>query len=135
MARHGTQRLSQAYEANLLAGVLLGNNPGLVEQLAAQVVAQGAFASFSRSDEREADRMAVPYMAQAGWDPEGLASMLERLIERYGDGGGGIAFFSTHPATSERIQNVRADARTLSTRGLRTNDGSFASIRSRAARY
>ncbi|MDX1420935.1 MAG: M48 family metallopeptidase [Rubricoccaceae bacterium] len=130
VARHGTQRLSQAYEANLLAGVLLGNNPGLVEQLAAQVVAQGAFASFSRSDEREADRMAIPYMAGAGWDPEGLARMFERLMAE--SGGGSVPFFSTHPTTQERIENVRALAQGYDGR---TNDGQFSSIRSRAARY
>jgi len=131
VARHGTQRLSQAYEPNVLAGVLLGGNPGLVEQLAAQVVAQGAFASFSRSDEREADRMAVPMMAGAGWDPEGLARMFERLMAESG-GGGGIPFFSTHPTTQDRIAGVRAMARGYDGR---TDDGQFSSIRSRAARY
>ena len=130
VARHGTQRLSKAYEANILAGVLLGGNPGLVEQLATQVVAQGAFAKFSRTDEREADRLGVGYMVDAGWNPEGLAQMLERIME----GGGGGGFFSTHPNPQERVQNVRALARSSGGRG-RTNDGQFSSIRSRAGRY
>jgi predicted Zn-dependent protease len=128
VARHGTRRLSQAYEANLLAAVVLGGNPGLVEQIAAQVVAQGAFASFSRADEREADALAVQYMAGAGWDPEGLARLLERLVSQ----GGGIALFSTHPAPQERAANVRALSRGHTGRD---DDGQFASVRSRAARF
>ena len=136
VARHGTQRMSQAYEANLLAGLLLGGNPGLVEQLATQVVATGAFAKFSRADEREADRLGVAFMARAGWDPEGLAQLLERLLAEQRGGGSSVGqFFSSHPTTQERVQNVRSQARQVGGRGLRTNDGSFASIRSRARRY
>ena len=135
VARHGTQRMSQAYEANLLAGLLLGGNPGLVEQLATQVVATGAFAKFSRADEREADRLGVAFMARAGWDPEGLAQMLERLLAEQRSGGGGVGqFFSSHPTTQERVQNVRAQARQVGGGG-RMNDSQFASIRSRARRY
>jgi predicted Zn-dependent protease len=47
-------------------------------------------------------------------------------------GGGGIPFFSTHPTTEDRIANVRALARGLDGR---SDDGQFASVRSRAARY
>jgi predicted Zn-dependent protease len=131
VSRHGTQRLSQAYEANLLAGILLGGNPGLVEQIAAQVVAQGAFARFSRADEREADQLAVPYMAGAGWDPEGLARLLERLVGE-GGGGGGIPLFATHPAPAERARDVRALARGYAGR---ESDNQFSAMRQRAARF
>lgn len=135
-ARHGTQRMSQAYEANILAGVLLGNNPGLAQQIAAQIAAQGAFASFSRSDEREADRLGVRYMADAGFDPEGLARMLEGLLDDQRREPGGVTrFFSTHPTTQERVAEVRQLARQVSRRGLRMNDGQFASVQARARRY
>lgn len=135
VARHGTQRLSKAQEANILAGVVLGGDPGLVEQLAAQIVAQGTFASFSRSDEREADRLGVRLMANAGYDPEGLARLLERLSEQEQSGGGGLTLFRSHPMSAERVRNVRSYARSINQRGLRMNDGEFSSIRSRAARY
>ena len=77
--RHGTERLSKANETNAIAGAVLGRNPGAATQIAAQVAAQGAFASFSRADEREADAVGVRIMAEAGYDPEGLAALLERL--------------------------------------------------------
>ncbi|HYE95579.1 MAG TPA: M48 family metallopeptidase [Rubricoccaceae bacterium] len=134
--RHGTRRMSQAYEANVIAGAVLGRNPGIAQQVAAQVVATGAFARFSRADENEADRIGVPIMAQAGYDPEGLARMLERLLEdNQRDPGAVGRFFSTHPTTRERVANVRALARSVNRSGLRMNDGDFAAARSRAQRY
>ena len=128
--RHGTQRLSKAQDANLIAGAVLGDSGGL-ERLGAQIAAQGAFASFSRSDEREADAVGVQIMARAGYDPDGLADLLERLASQ--EQGGGVQFFRSHPLSSERMQTVRQLARRYDSQGLRSNDGQFASVRRRAA--
>ncbi|WP_420457137.1 M48 family metallopeptidase [Rubrivirga sp.] len=129
-ARHGTQRLSKAQETNAVAGVLLGRSGG-VERIAAQIAAQGAFASFSRADEREADRLGVQIMARAGYDPDGLADLLERLAAQ--ERGGGVAFFRSHPLSSDRMAEVRRLARAYDGQRLRTTDGEFASVRRRAA--
>ena len=130
--RHGTQRLSAASETNAIAGAVLGGNPGVATQIAAQIAAQGAFASFSRSDEREADQMGVQLMAAAGYDPEGLAMLLNRLAQQE-QGGGGIAFFRSHPLSAERVQNVRQAAARVDRRGLNMNDAQFSSVQRRAA--
>ncbi len=129
VARHGTSRLSKAQEANVIAGAVLGRSQG-VGQIAAQVAAQGAFASFSRSDEREADQMGVELMVASGWDPDGLAALLSRLAQA--ERGGGAKFFRSHPLSSERMQTVQAMARRYDGRRLRTNDGQFASVQRRA---
>ena len=131
LARHGTQRYSQAQEANIIASILLGSNPGAIAQIGAQIAAAGAFARFSRDDEREADQMAVELMAATGYNPEGLARLLERLMQQ-GTGGG---FFSSHPNPEERVQNVRGFARGVNTSGLRMDESGFATVRSRAAQY
>lgn len=131
VARHGTQRLSAANELNTVAGAVLGQNPNAAATVAAQIAAQGTFASFSRRDEREADRLGIQIMAGAGYDPAGLANLLGRLAQQ--ERGGGIAFFRTHPLSSERVQNVRRDAQAVSRRGLRLDDSQFASVRRRAA--
>ncbi|MEM0963481.1 MAG: M48 family metallopeptidase [Bacteroidota bacterium] len=129
IARHGTQRLSAAQEVNVLAGAV--GVGGGVEGIAAQVAAQGAFASFSRRDEREADRLGVEIMASAGYDPDGLADLLERLASQ--ERRGGVALFRTHPYSSDRMRTVREMARRYDGRGLRMNDRQFASVRRRAA--
>jgi predicted Zn-dependent protease len=132
LARHGTRRYSQAQEANLLASILLGTNPGAIAQIGAQIAAAGAFARFSREDEREADEMAVELMAATGYNPEGLARLLERLMQQGSSAGG---FFSSHPNPAERVQNVRAFARNVSTAGLRMDESGFATVRARASQY
>jgi predicted Zn-dependent protease len=130
LARHGTRRMSQAQEANVIAAVVLGQNPSTVAQIGAQIAAAGAFARFSRADEREADQYAVQLMSQTGYDPEGLARLLERLMQS-GAGGGG--FFSSHPNPEERVQNVRTFAADINRSRLRMDDSGFATVRSRAA--
>ena len=127
-ARHGTQRLSAANELNQVAGAI--GVGGGAEGLAAQIAAQGAFASFSRRDEREADRLGVQIMARSGWDPDGLADLLERLAAA--ERGGGVAFFRTHPLSSDRMQEVRALARRYDGRRLARDDRQFAGLRRRA---
>ncbi|MGB3545169.1 M48 family metallopeptidase [Rubrivirga sp.] len=128
VARHGTQRLSAANELNQVAGAIgLG---GGAEGLAAQIAAQGAFASFSRRDEREADRLGVQIMARSGWDPDGLADLLERLASA--ERGGGVAFFRTHPLSSDRMQDVRQLARRYDGQRLVRDDRQFDNVRRRA---
>ena len=129
VARHGTGRLSKAQETNAIASAVLGRSGG-VEQIAAGIAARGAFASFSRSDEREADRMGVDLMAASGWDPDGLAALLSRLAE--GERGGGAAFLRTHPLSRDRMQAVQQLARRYQGQRLRTNDRQFASVQRRA---
>ena len=132
IARHGTRRYSQQQEANILASILLGTNPGAIAQIGAQIAAAGAFARFSRADENEADELAVELMAATGYNPEGLARLLERLMAEGSNAGG---FFSTHPNPAERVQNVRGFARSVSTAGLRMDESGFSTVRSRAAQY
>jgi predicted Zn-dependent protease len=132
LARHGTRRYSQAQEANLIAAILLGSNPGAIAQIGAQVAAAGAFARFSREDEREADQMAVELMAATGYNPEGLARLLERLMQQGSAAGG---FFSSHPNPAERVQNVRGFAQSVNKTGLRMDESGFSTVRSRAAQF
>lgn len=130
-ARHGTQQLSRANELNTVAGAVLGRSPNVAAAIAAQIAAQGTVARFSREAEREADQLGVRYMASAGYDPEGLARLLEQLARQDG-GRGGVALFRTHPLSGERVQNVRAAARSVSRQGLRMDDSGFAAARRRA---
>lgn len=134
--RHGTERMTQAYGLNVAAAVLLGQDPGLASQIAAQVAGGGAIAKFSRDAEREADVRGVRYMARAGYNPLGMATMFEELMaDRQRRPGAVEQFFSTHPLTEDRIATVRREARKYPTGRLTTNEGQFNSIRARAGQY
>jgi beta-barrel assembly-enhancing protease len=99
----------------VLAGAAGGANPQAVQ--GALAVAQGTAAqqqiNFTRANESEADRVGISALADAGFDPEGMASFFE-VISR---GGGGAPeyrvpeFLQTHPVTSARIAEARGRAR------------------------
>jgi predicted Zn-dependent protease len=129
-ARHIVQQMSRkapfALITNIGAGVtgivspLLGDIVGGLGSLATGVV----FASYSRDQERQADRIGQELAAKAGWDPAALAQALhtlERAETVATDKKRRPSFFDSHPRTPERVANTtayatrlaRADARPL----------------------
>jgi len=71
--------------------------------------------SHSREAEAQADRFSVEIMHKAGRDPAALARFFEMLRDKLGDKGT-QDFFSTHPATPERIEEVRRYAEEVAAR-------------------
>lgn len=65
--------------------------------------------NFSRDMEREADRVGFGLMADAGFAPQGFASMFDKLqaASRLNDNGA-FPYLRSHPLTSERIADVQA---------------------------
>ncbi|HEY7498644.1 MAG TPA: M48 family metalloprotease [Vicinamibacterales bacterium] len=75
------------------------------------------FLKHGRDDERQADSLGVEYTARTGWDPSGVAGMLNtlaRLDEASGSHKGVPNWLSTHPAPAERVQEVQAAIRQAS---------------------
>lgn len=136
VSRHGTEQLTRVYGLNLLAGALLGNDPATYERILAQIVGTGTIARFSRGAEEEADRRGLRMMFEAGYDPNGMVSMFEELLERRRARPSSVdQFFSTHPLTEDRIRDTRAEIAQLPSRsGLVTRDPAFQSVRQRASR-
>lgn len=62
--------------------------------------------SYSRDAEREADHFSVELMHKAGRDPKAISCFFELLRDKLDDKEGSD-FFSTHPATPERIEETR----------------------------
>ena len=123
LERHAARRVGVATPLALLfglpAGILgtvsptLGGIVGGVGGLASGAV----LASYSRDQERDADRRGIGLAARAGYDPAALAGFL-RTLERdealqAGREPGRPRFFSTHPTTPERVGSVEAVARSL----------------------
>jgi predicted Zn-dependent protease len=137
VARHGTEQLSKAYGFQVVAGLALGANPPIYQQILAQIVGAGTFASFGRDAEREADMLGVTYMYNAGYDPHGMVTMFQELLSRRQSQPGAVSqFFSSHPLTEERIESVRAQIQTLPARqNLITRDAELQRIQQRLAGY
>ncbi len=107
-ARHATEQLSETYGLVLAGSLVLGQDPGLVEQIAAEIVAAGVTAKFSRDDEREADRLGLVTLAEAGVPPASMAEFFELLLARQDRRPSSVEqFFGTHPLTADRVADVR----------------------------
>jgi predicted Zn-dependent protease len=110
-ARHSVRQLSK----QILVAVGLAVGSVVSEKFAkiagvAGIGAQLLFLKYSRDDEREADALGVQY-SRAGRFNSGEMVTFFSALQRYGDMAGGHSlpgFLSTHPLTSERIQNVKA---------------------------
>ena len=122
-ARHTAQRHTRATQAGLLAtlgtigaAVLGGQAAGELAQGALGVGAQAWVASYSREQELEADRLGIRYLRAAGYDPQAMASFLQKLndqsaLERRlaGSPEAGLSWFATHPRTLDRVHLAVAE--------------------------
>lgn len=104
--------LRQLYRAAGIAALimLIGGDIGAGAE---DILVQGSALvglSYSREQEREADRHSVDLMLKAGKDPRAIVAFLEIIRDRF-EKGGGSDFLSTHPATQGRIDEVKRYAR------------------------
>ena len=110
-ARHSVRQMST--QILVMAGLAVGSVLSKEFAKYAGIAGLGAqllFLKFSRDDERQADALGVQY-ARAGRFNSGEMVKFFSALQRYGDMSGGHSipgFLSTHPLTSERIQNVKA---------------------------
>ncbi|MFT5683425.1 MAG: putative Zn-dependent protease [Myxococcota bacterium] len=102
--RHSTQQLTKAYGISSLLGLVLGEDPGLLAELAAGLVSL----NFSRADESESDDYSVEYLCQTEWAADGAAGFFEKL-----EGGKIPEFLSTHPSSDTRVEDITTYAEEL----------------------
>lgn len=100
--RHSTERLTKVYGVQVLLSVALGNDPGTLAKIAAQMAAGATALAFSRNDEYEADEYAIKYMSETEYHPKALASFFEKL-EQYPRP---PEFLSTHPSPENRQEKI-----------------------------
>jgi hypothetical protein len=81
---------------------------------ASQLAVPLTFLQFSREYEAEADYLGIQYMYKAGYDPQGMVSIFEKLaaLEKHKPGALSKAF-SDHPATPDRIAAVENEIATI----------------------
>jgi len=108
-ARHtAQQQTNQQIGQVLLAGGMLASKE--IYQLA-EVAMQGMqllFLSFSRDNEREADRLGVEYSTKIGYDASKMADFFEVLnkMQMASSHAGVPTFLSTHPDPGDRYNSV-----------------------------
>ena len=116
--RHSAERYSRSAVTALGANIL---SIALDNGAASQALGLGAnlyLSSYSRSQENESDTLGLRYMTRAGYHPEAMASFLSSLhaqsaLDSKIDGkkNQGTSYFSTHPATGERVNKTHTEAK------------------------
>jgi beta-barrel assembly-enhancing protease len=103
-ARHAVKAAEQQLKYDLALQLLFkGRGARQLGSLAANL----ALAGYGRSEEYEADRLGLDYMARAGYDPNGMVRFFRKLQQQEGRQPGGLAtYFRTHPPTGDRIARV-----------------------------
>ena len=124
VARHVIKQAEQQQTIGAIGSILLGQNPGVLQQLVANVLAGGAMARFSRADEKEADDLGLGFMRAAGYNPQGMADMFRTLEAQERSNPGRVArFFQDHPMTQDRINDVQGRIGSMaSSSGLITDE-------------
>lgn len=114
VAEHGNERMSQGLIAQLGGMALqtaLENKPEQTKAIwmtAFGVGTQvGALLPFSRTQESEADRLGLIFMAMAGYDPNAAVNFWERMAAQ--GGGAPPEFLSTHPSDETRINDIKKE--------------------------
>jgi predicted Zn-dependent protease len=119
--RHLARMISQQQQLQLpmmvalAAAILFGHSrPDLATgaAAAAQGVGIQAQLSYSRDFEREADRIGLQTLEEAGFDVRAMASFFEKLqrTTRVSDDGTLPGYLRTHPLTTERIADMQNKA-------------------------
>ncbi len=116
-AIHANQRQSILNTAIMLGAVLAGAAGGSSDAMQGAIaVAQGTAMqqqiNFTRSNEYEADRVGIEALAEAGFNPDGMASFFEVISRDTRPHEARLPeFLRTHPVSSSRIAEARGRAR------------------------
>lgn len=100
VARHSVKQMRQAAISQGLLSAA-GLDESTIVKLGVQLAVN---LPNSREDELEADRLGLTNLQRAGYAPSAMVAFLEKLLKK---GGSVPSFLSTHPATSDRIANLK----------------------------
>ena len=100
------------------AGGNSSGNASMAALASAQALMQQRQIDYTRSNESEADRLGIQTLVRAGYDPQAMVSMFERMqsISRVNQGGERErtpGYLQTHPVTTTRISEAKARAEAL----------------------
>jgi len=104
--RHATQRMTTQYGASMLLSLVLGQNPGEIAEIAANLFVGLSLLSNSRANEDESDQYSIEYLKSTRYYPGGVKFFFEKMQAEglVGSGSPGLeTFLSTHPDPVQRI--------------------------------
>lgn len=122
--------------AGMISGVLLTLiNPtvGMAALSTSMAASQQASINYTRTNEKEADRVGIQLLANSGFDPMGAPNFFGKMAEQYRYTSKPPAMLLTHPLPESRISEARVRAQNFPARQIRASlDFELAKARLRA---
>ncbi len=106
-ARHHMKKLQQSSVASI-AMILVAATQGGQAANATDLAITSLMASYSREDEFEADKRAVLYTREAGYDPHGVLTFMETMKREKKNDIRPYSYFKTHPYIGERMGKIES---------------------------
>jgi beta-barrel assembly-enhancing protease len=106
LRRHYAQQLVKTYTLQGLIAIALGQDPGVVAQLAAGILAQGYLLAHSREAETQADEVGARLTSQAMYDPHALATFFAKLEMLQGETPAVLKYLMGHPPPADRRKHI-----------------------------
>jgi len=120
--RHSAKQQRKGFLPGLLSlpgnvvGNVVGEDLGAIINAPIDTVGGAWLSRYSRSQERESDRIGTRTAAQAGYDPSALADMLRRLEQDVASQTGEerrFSIFDSHPMTDTRLKDIQTQSAAL----------------------
>ncbi|MCW8931738.1 MAG: M48 family metalloprotease [Gammaproteobacteria bacterium] len=116
-------QLSLPVMAGMIAGILLGaagdSGLGAATAVGLSAAGQQAQINYTRSNEKEADRVGMRYLTLSGYDPSGMPGFFQKLERKNRYVGSNYPeFLRTHPITINRIAEATQRAEQYKSKGL-----------------
>ena len=141
--RHIARRLEQQQQMSMptllatLGSILImtqNTEAGIAAMTGVQAGATQVMINHTRTNESEADRIGIVTLANAGFDPHGMAKFFETLMQMSRYSGKRLAFLSTHPLSQSRITEARDRARNIKVQ-VRGNSFNFLLFKERLSSF
>jgi predicted Zn-dependent protease len=110
--------------AGMISGVLLTLiNPtvGMAALSTSMAASQQSSINYTRTNEKEADRVGIQLLANSGFDPMGAPNFFGKMAEKFRYTSKPPAMLLTHPLPESRISEARIRAQNLPQRQIRSS--------------
>ncbi|MBF0452671.1 MAG: M48 family metalloprotease [Candidatus Magnetomorum sp.] len=111
--RHISERIDRSKKVNMatlagtIAGILIGGNVGVAMVYGSAAAQQSMFLAYTREDEREADQNSLRYLRDAGYNGQGLLTILKKIRKvNWADVSDMPTYMMTHPGLNERLSYI-----------------------------
>ncbi|GGF09263.1 M48 family metallopeptidase [Hymenobacter cavernae] len=114
VARHSAEQVAKSQLTQGLTGAAAiasfdPDRPGTIANAAvAAMISKLLTLRYGRQDELEADKLAVDFTPQAGYDPRSMIKVMQ-VLQQEGGSSSPPEFLSTHPNPGNRIQELQKD--------------------------